>query len=105
MKKKEMQGIVNDLVELRSWRNPLKRISVKGKATLNLLTRNVSGPIHEKDSLGKLLKEKLEWFKERMIKEGIDTSFISEAKIIINRCTENAKIIYKGKEFKASKAW
>jgi hypothetical protein len=105
MHKKEMQEIVNDLLELHSWRQPLKETQTKHKTGINLLTKTITGITEEK--IEELLKEKSDWFKQRITKENINKKDLQEAKIIIiiQGCTETIKVTYKEKEFKQSKAW
>jgi len=76
MKKKEIKGLIHDLLDLRIWRHPLELIFLNRKVEVNLLTGEVLGL--DEDSLWELYKEKEAWFKERV---GEDISHFEEAKI------------------------
>lgn len=72
MRKKDVNGIVHDLLHYLVWRNPLKNI---------------------------LLHEKIDWFWYRIKYLKEDINEFKEAKIIISGAKEKVKIIYKDSEF------
>jgi hypothetical protein len=100
MKKKEIKGIIHDLLELRGWKNPLENIFVDRKIEVNLLTGEIFGL--EQDSLWKLYKEKSEWFKNRV---GSAIKDFEEAKILAYGAEEKIKIVFREKTFEDSKIY
>ncbi len=101
MKKAEMQGIVNDLLDYRGYENPLRHATTK-KIILNLLNREIRGDA-ERSSIWDFLKEKYRWFQDRIKNIKTDKDSIEEAKIIFHGNTEKIKVIYKGTTFENSR--
>lgn len=104
MRKKDINGIINDLMELISWRNPVHDNMafsfIGNKLTLNLLTGKIEYP--EEDSLTKLYREKRDWFVKRVHNLGGKLSDFEEATIIVFGAKEKVKIRYKGEVFEKS---
>lgn len=104
MRTKQIQSIVNDLLELRCWRNPLLAVTLNKKIEFDLIKNKISN--HEgSDSLTELLKEKREWFKQRVKDLNGNLKDFKEAKIIVFGTKEKVKIIYKDEEFVNEKIW
>ena len=97
MRKNEIKGIINDLLDLRSWRNPVSRVWVKEKVVFNLLSGE--GNVLEEDSIVELLRERRNWFLERVKSLSGDIKDFGEATFEIYGAKEKVKIVYKGESF------
>ena len=97
MKKNQIKSIVNDILELENWANPLNEIFSKEKYEMNLLTgkRNFPG----KDSITELLLRKRKWFVNRIKNLKGNLKDFEKAKITVNKNKESVEIIYQGRKF------
>jgi hypothetical protein len=95
MRKKDINGIINDLLELGNWRHPMEIVWVPKKFETNLIT----GKTNASGSLKEFYEEKSEWFKKRIKNLGGNLKDFTEAKIIIFGAKEKIKLIYKDEEF------
>jgi hypothetical protein len=97
MRKKDVQGIVNDLFFLSDYKSPVRIAPISNKIEINLLTGKINAV--EEDSVTDLLKEKRQWFKERVRKLKGKLSDFKKAKITIFGSKEKIEIEYKGEKF------
>ncbi|PIN89571.1 hypothetical protein COU60_03095 [Candidatus Pacearchaeota archaeon CG10_big_fil_rev_8_21_14_0_10_34_76] len=97
MRKKDVKGIIHDLLRYLEWRNPLHNLKFPGKIKVNLLSKEVIG-IGE-DSLWKMYHEKIEWFHWRLNQLNANLEDFTKARITISGTTEKVEIIYKGENF------
>lgn len=102
MRKSEVLGIVNDLIELRRWKNPLDMVWSDNKIIFNLITGE--GNIEE-DSIIELCREKREWFLARVKKLKGSLSDFEKASISIYGAKEKVDMVYKGKRFEVEKVY
>jgi len=98
MRKKDINGILYDILDLRNWETPLNYFSIPYKVEINLLTGKLN--VVEEDNVTNLLKEKRKWFKERVRKLKGRLSDFEKAKIIIFGAKEKIEINFKDTEFK-----
>ncbi len=103
MKINQIQGIVNSLLGLSAWRNPLALIKARKKLKINLLSGKMK--YGGEDDLSALYKEKREWFLKRIKDLNGNLEDFNEAKISISGNKEKIRIKYKGKVFKTETLW
>lgn len=97
MRKKEIKGLVHDLLHYLEWRNPLKDIFLKKKIEVDLISKEVIGS--SEDDLFDFYHEKIDWFHDKIKATKTDMSDFKEAKIIVFGSKEEVKIIFKDSEF------
>ena len=97
MRKKDINGIMNDLLFLSDWKNPIQLFFIDNKVEVDLINEKISD--FENTSLWELYQEKIKWFKERIKKLNGNLEDFQEAKIFTHGSIEKIKIIFKGKEF------
>ncbi len=103
MRKKDINGIVNDLLDLRSWENPLNFLYVNPIIEFNLLSGSCSQD--EDDSFTELLEEKRKWFLDRVASLNGSVGDFQEAKIIIKARQEIVELTYRGDVFMKKKVF
>ncbi|MCR4327717.1 MAG: hypothetical protein NUV46_04005 [Nanoarchaeota archaeon] len=99
MRIKEIKGIVNDLMNVSSWKNPLSLLPVQPdkKYEINLPTGKLN--VDFEDSITEYLIEKYKWFINRVKNLKGNLNDFEEARIIIYIRKEKVKIKYKKKNF------
>jgi len=99
MRSKEIQGIINNLIKLNNYKNPLRNFSLK-KIEANLITGKIQT---ESQTIKEFLQDKISWFKEQIEKAEGNLKDFKKAKIIIDKQKEKIEIGYKNKKFIAEK--
>jgi hypothetical protein len=99
LKKSEMQGVVNNLLSLNRYKNPLNHFFCLREITLNLLTREVFG-VAEDDDFVLFLKKKYNWFDYILLSNKLDKKDFGESIITMKGNKEEVEINYKEKLFK-----
>ncbi|MFW6283024.1 MAG: hypothetical protein ACOC1P_03155 [Minisyncoccales bacterium] len=97
MRKKDINGIINDLLCLNDYKNPLELFFIDKKVEVDLINGEISGI--ERDSLWEFHKEKIKWFKKRVNELNGNLEDFQEAKIFVHGAIEKIVIIFKGKKF------
>lgn len=99
MKANQIKGIVNDLLDINSYRHPLKIIFLDKKFEINLIDGKMTyvEDYSGKDSLAEFYNEKREFFLRRIKDLKGNIKDFEEAKIIVFGKKEKAVIKYKGK--------
>ncbi|MCL5730432.1 MAG: hypothetical protein M1165_02595, partial [Candidatus Pacearchaeota archaeon] len=97
MRLKQIRGIIYDMLDLRSYENPLSRISVGNKFEMNLI--NGRKNYLEEDSIVEFYKNKRKWLLNRVHKLGGKITDFEEAGIIVFGAKEKIRIKYKDKIF------
>lgn len=97
MRKKDVNGILHDLLELDCWWNPSRIFFIDKRVEINLLTGNCSDS--SGSTLAKLLQSKREWFVDRVLSLGGCLEDFEKAVIIVYGTRERIEFIYKGEEF------
>jgi len=100
MRIKDVNGIINDLANLRDYRNPLAHVFIDKKFEMNLLTGKTNRSENKLDSIHELCTEKRNWFIERIKTLGGKLSDFEKAKITVFGAEESIEIVYKNKIFK-----
>lgn len=102
MRKNQVKGLINDLLDLSNWKNPLEFVSVPKKIKVNLLKKQVLGT--DDDDLHDFYHEKIDWFQERVRK--LD-GFKDFQKAIINVIgfKEKVEIIFKQESFQGERVF
>lgn len=95
MRANEIKGIIHDLINLESWRNPISWI--KNRFEIDL----ISGKINYlgEDDVSAFYKEKRQWFVDRVKKLKGDLKEFQYARIVLYGAKEKVEISYKGKKF------
>jgi hypothetical protein len=96
MRKSEIKGIINDLLDLGSCENPLDRSDNLGEIEVNLLKKEISYPEH--DEVYNFYKKKIEWFNERIDRFGGRPGF-QIAKIFVSGRSERVEIVFMNETF------
>lgn len=107
MRKKEVKSIVNDLLNLGSWYNPLGNpffLIRNKKIRVDLIKGSVLG-CGGRDSLWEFYREKINWFKRRVKKLNGNLNDFQKAKIYIDNLIERIEIKYKGELFTGKNVW
>jgi len=97
MRIKEINGLVNDILDLQNWKNPLHLFCVENEYQIDLLTGKHNQ--NEEDSITELLKYKGKWFKQRINDLNANPSDFQKVELTIHLAKEKVEIIYKGKSF------
>lgn len=97
MRKKLIPSLMHDLLHLSEDFHPISARAVPNKTEINLLTGKIN--LTEEDSVVELLKEKREWFKQRIKKLNGKLSDFQEAKITIFGVKEKIEIQFKDETF------
>lgn len=103
MKINEINGIIHDLLELESWKNPLGMIWIKNKFEIDLITGKTNQI--DKDSLTEIYLNKRKWFIQRVKKLNGNLKDFQKAKISVFGAKEKIEIIYKEKVFEKEFVW
>jgi len=103
VRKNQIKGIINDLLDLNGYRNPLGKISLKNKLEANLLTKELLSV--DEDDVYKFYLEKISWFHNRIKELKGNLKDFEEAKIIASLNKETIKITYKGEKFSDRVVW
>ena len=103
MRTKEINGIINDLLELINWKNPMWEIGIKRTYEINLLNGNLNNNL--KDDLTKYLSEKYKCFSDRIKELKGKMNDFGEAKIKLFIRKEKITIKYKGKTFEKERIY
>ena len=101
MRIKEINNIIDSLLNLRDWRNPLWEIWIKKKLVFNLITGENN--YKNSDSILELCQERRNWFLDRIRFLKGNLSNFKKAEIIVGKNFEEINIIYKDKIFNKSK--
>lgn len=97
MRIKEINNLVDSLLSLRNWKNPLWEFSIKKKLKFDLLTGKSN--YTRLDSVLELCKEKRSWFLKRISFLNGDLADFQKAEISVEKTFESIIIIYKNKRF------
>lgn len=97
MRKKDINGLINDILGYLGWRNPLSRIFLPRKVEVDLLSKEVLGV--DKDDIFKFYHEKINWFHNRIKYLKGELKDFKKAKIEVYGAKEKIKIIYKGSQY------
>ncbi len=97
MRKNQVKGIINDLLNLEDWKNPLQIFFIENKFKINLLNGEIE--YLEEDSVSELYKEKINWFIERIKNLKGDLKDFEKAEIVVFGKKEKIEIVYKGEKF------
>ncbi|MEI7718834.1 MAG: hypothetical protein WCI72_03115 [archaeon] len=100
MRKNQIKGMINDLLELSSWEHPLTHFSEIDEVKVDLLSGEVFYP--DEDNVWKFYKGKAEWFRKR-IKELKSESEFQKAILIVNNHKERVEITFKNENFSGEK--
>jgi len=97
MRIKEINNIIDSLLNLRDWKNPLWEMWIKKKLEFNLLTGENN--YDDVDSVLELCQERRNWFLERVHFLKGNLSDFQKAEIIVGKNFERISITYKNKVF------
>lgn len=103
MRKKDVRGMVNDLLHLNEDFNPLDNITLKDKLEANLVTGEIF--YVDEDDVYKFYKQKVFWFKDRVEILNGNLGDFKKARILVHLNKETVKINYKGEEFSESRVF
>lgn len=98
MRKKDIQGIVNDLINLEAWKNPLYWAFVRERRTFDLLSKKIA-PEEKGDSISELMEDKRAWFQERIKNLKGNLNDFKKATITVSGFIEKIEIIYNKETF------
>lgn len=96
MRKSEINGIINDLLNYMCCDNPLDRSDNIGNIEVNLLKKEIDYPLP--DGVYDFYKKKMEWFNERIDRFGGRPGF-QIAKIFVSGRTERVEIVFMNDTF------
>ncbi len=97
MKSSQLKGVVNDLVHLGEDFNPIVYAFIQNKLETDLIDGTIIYP--EQDDVWKFYKDKIKWFKERILSLKGKLEDFEEAKIRVFGHEEKVRLKYKGKIF------
>jgi hypothetical protein len=97
MRKKEIRGIMHDLLAYYEWRNPLSKFSVDVDFEVDLLSGEISR--EGGDDIYRFFKAKVEWFLNRVSELKGNLEDFESAKIFVTSDGEKVVILYKGEKF------
>ena len=97
MRINQIQGIVNDFIDYRGYKNPIHHFWLKEKLKMNLINGKINYP--EGDSFTEFYKNKRKWFLSRVRRLGGKIRDFEEAKVIVFGAKEKVLIKYKNKVF------
>ena len=99
MRKSDINGILNDLVDLNNWVNPIAKIKIPFRFEIDLLTGKTNQNQNEIDSLTYFYNAKRKWFLDRIEKLGGVLEDFQEAKIIAFENKEKIILVYKNERY------
>ncbi len=95
MKKNQIKGVMHDFLRYKIDFNPVAcKVFLINKLEADLITGELFYP--EEDDVSDFYKDKMIWFRERLISLGYKLKDFSEAKVIVSSCNE--KIVLKHKD-------
>lgn len=94
MKKKDINGLVHDLEDLRSWESPIGHFKIPHGIVLDLLKEDLG--YEHTDSIKEFYLKKKVWFTERVAKLKGKLADFEYVKIFIDGHSETVEISYKG---------
>jgi hypothetical protein len=97
MRRKDIGGIVNDLIELRCWWNPARMFWIEERIVFDLLT-GVSNGLPT-STLHKLMRAKRDWFLRRVRSLDGDLEDFERAEIVVYGMKEVVSLVYGGELF------
>lgn len=103
MRKNQINGIINDFLDFRSYENPLGHIFLDNKFEINLITGEVDYP--ERDDVYDFFEHKRKWFIGTIKNLGGNIEDFGEAKLIIFGAKEKIRIKYKDELFESGKIY
>ena len=92
MKKREIKGLMHDLLRYLDWRNPASRVFIGKKLEVDLLTKEV---FCDEDDVFRFYHEKIDWFHLRLKQLNANLDYFSKAQIIVDSVKEKIDIVYK----------